>query len=203
MEIKNAVNYIKLNSEDKKAGLKRINNALLSSIAMLDDLRSKTRNNPIVLIDANINTLVKDSIKEVPIPPTINIEVNVNDVEVNVDIQQIKRVFINLIQNAIDAMNGRGRITISSKLSDEGLIINIGDDGCGINPEDMKMLFKPFFTTKREGLGLGLTFCKKVIESHKGQISINSKVNKGTIIQIQIPVVNLKENIIPPTQVIH
>jgi PAS domain S-box-containing protein len=201
MEIKNAVNYIRLNSKDKKSGLDRINNALLSSIAMLDDLRTKTRNNPVVLTDVNINTIIRDAIKEVPIPPKINIEVDVNDVEVNADIQQIKRVFSNLIQNAVDAMNGRGTITIASKLSDKGLIIKVEDDGCGIKPEDMEKIFKPFFTTKKEGLGLGLTFCRKVIESHNGQISINSKRDKGTTFQIQLPIVTSKKNVIPPTQV--
>jgi PAS domain S-box-containing protein len=202
MEIKNAVNYIRLNSGEKKAGLERINNALLSSIAMLDDLRSKTRNNPIVLTDANIYTLIKDSIKDVPIPPKINIEVDVDNIEVNVDIKQVKRVFTNLIQNAVDAMNGRGKIIISSKISDEGLIIKVEDNGCGIKPDDMKMLFKPLFTTKSEGLGLGLTYCKKIIESHSGQISIDSKINKGTTIQIKIPIVNSKNNIISQTQII-
>jgi len=201
MEIKNAVNNIRKNPEDKKAGLETINNALLSSIAMLDDLRSKTRNNPIILADVNINALVRDSIKELPIPPKVNIELDVNDVEVNVDIQQVKRVFTNLIQNSIDAMNGEGTIKITSSISDEGLIIKVEDNGCGIKSADMQMLFKPFYTTKKEGLGLGLTFCKKVIESHNGQIIIDSKSNKGTTIQIQLPVVNNKNNVMAKTQV--
>jgi PAS domain S-box-containing protein len=201
MEIKNAVNNIRKNPEDKKAGLETINNALLSSIAMLDDLRSKTRNNPIILADMNINALVRDSIKELPIPPKVNIELDVNDVEVNADIQQVKRVFTNLIQNSIDAMNGEGTIKITSSISDEGLIIKVEDNGCGIKSADMQMLFKPFYTTKKEGLGLGLTFCKKVIESHNGQIIIDSKSNKGTTIQIQLPVVNNKNNVMAKTQV--
>jgi PAS domain S-box-containing protein len=202
MEIKNAVNNMRKSSEDKKAGLETINNALLTSIAMLDDLRSKTKNNPIVLTYMNINTLVRDSIKEFPIPPKVNIELDVNDVEVNVDVQQVKRVFTNLIQNSIDAMNGEGTLKITSNISDEGLIIKVEDNGCGIKSEDVQMLFTPFYTTKKEGLGLGLTFCKKIIESHNGQIIINSKSNKGTIIKIQLPIVNNKNNVIVKTQVI-
>ena len=187
LAIKNAVNMMRVNPEKKTMGLETINQALQFSITLLDDLRTKTRDNPLKLGEVDIKTIITEAMNESPIPPTVNVKINVDDVRIVVDIQQIKRVIMNLIQNANDAMKGRGRITISTKLLNNVLAIQIEDNGFGILPENMKYLFKPFFTTKADGLGLGLSYCQKVIESHKGKITLDSIAGKGTTVTLYIP----------------
>jgi PAS domain S-box-containing protein len=170
LTIKNAVNAMRVDPYKKQTGLETINQALQFSITMLDDLRTKTRDNPLKLGEVNIKSLIIEAIDESPIPPTVIVKIDVGNDRIVVDIQQIKRVIMNLIQNANDAMNGRGLITLSTTLKDNVLTIKVEDNGCGIKFENIKNLFKPFFTTKPDGLGLGLSYCKKVVEMHRGQI---------------------------------
>jgi signal transduction histidine kinase len=83
---------------------------------------------------------------------------------------------MNLISNAVYAMNYKGTLKLSTKIEDGLLEVNIEDDGPGIPPEIQDRIFEPFFTTKRlgEGLGLGLDICKRIVESHMGTIDFKS-----------------------------
>jgi signal transduction histidine kinase len=119
---------------------------------------------------------------------------------------QIQHLLMNLILNAREAMLPRGGIlTISTRETNDTLCIEVADTGCGIEPEHLKNIFNPFFTTKmghhvgnptvadqsvtaqRCGFGLGLAFCKRVIEEHKGLISVESEPDKGTKFTITLP----------------
>ena len=111
------------------------------------------------------------------------------------DAIQLQQVFNNLILNAIEAMNKGGilRITTSKGVSSvvrgrEVVVIEVGDTGPGINPEDMENIFNPFFTTKTMGTGLGLAISHKIVERHGGIISIESKPNEGTTFSVELPV---------------
>lgn len=99
-----------------------------------------------------------------------------------------------IIENAIDALKGKGAIMISSSLIEQidenfkqYLEIEIMDNGPGINPEILDKIFDPFFTTKENGTGMGLTLAKKIIEDHEGKIEIASKEGKPTQVRILIP----------------
>ena len=95
-----------------------------------------------------------------------------------VDIDKIRQVFLNLLNNAIDAANSS--ITISARPIDGFIEIVIADDGAGIRKEHLGKVFDPFFTTKKGGTGLGLPICRKIIEDHEGSIHITSSEEKGT-----------------------
>jgi len=99
---------------------------------------------------------------------------------------QMKQVFVNLIQNAIQAMTTRGSIEISTKFDNETFIISIKDSGAGIPPEDMNRIFRPYFTTKEKGTGLGLSIVKRMIDQHDGSIDVLSKQDEGTTFMIRI-----------------
>ncbi len=111
--------------------------------------------------------------------------------QISVDIQQMNHVFMNIIINAADAMEGRGALTLDSwHRKEEGLVyISIGDSGPGIQPEVINNIFDPFFTTKEEGkgTGLGLSMAYGIVEGHGGKIIVKSKLNKGTVFIIQLP----------------
>ncbi len=104
-----------------------------------------------------------------------------------VDSQMIKQALINIFQNAIDAMEPQGRLSISLRKENESLLLEVEDNGCGIDEEDIPYLFNPFFTKKNYGTGLGLTQVKKIIEQHNGEIEIISKKGSGTRFIITLP----------------
>jgi two-component system, sporulation sensor kinase D len=97
------------------------------------------------------------------------------------------RVFINLIQNAIDAMPEGGTLQIKSTQADENTEISFTDNGSGIPEETLAKLFTPLVTTKAKGMGFGLAICKRILEVHKGKITIKSVVGKGTTVSVIIP----------------
>jgi two-component system NtrC family sensor kinase len=108
------------------------------------------------------------------------------------DFNQIQQCIINLIFNAIDAMPEGGTLTMESSLKvKEGAVeIRVKDTGSGIATEDLPHIFDPFFTTKQEGkgLGLGLPMVYSIIDRHKGTISVNSEIKKGTTFTVKLPV---------------
>ncbi|MEM5591464.1 ATP-binding protein [Niallia circulans] len=102
--------------------------------------------------------------------------------------KRLKQVFINLLQNAIEAMPQGGYISIKgTSLQDGNISIEIMDQGVGIPDERLGTLGEPFFTTKEKGTGLGLMTCFKIIESHNGSLSFQSELNKGTKAIIVFP----------------
>jgi signal transduction histidine kinase len=105
------------------------------------------------------------------------------------DPQQIEQVLINLIQNAIQAMPEGGKLTLAVGEYNHSAIIQIQDTGVGIPEENLKKIFDPFFTTKPigEGTGLGLSVSYGIIKNHDGDILVKSKVGKGTIFTIRLP----------------
>ncbi len=109
---------------------------------------------------------------------------------VNIDAGQIKRVFINLVENAIDAINGGGEITIRTKklAQQEKVQIEVADTGRGVSEEVRKSLFTPYFSTKPDGAGLGLAIVNRVIEDHGGSIEAMENKPKGTVFKIELPI---------------
>jgi two-component system, sporulation sensor kinase E len=102
---------------------------------------------------------------------------------------QLKKVFVNMIKNAIEVMQSGGKITIRMEPKDEKTIhISIQDQGCGISFEKIKKLGEPFYTTKERGTGLGLMVSYKIIEEHKGSIEVESQEGVGTTFHIHLPI---------------
>jgi signal transduction histidine kinase len=106
---------------------------------------------------------------------------------------QLREVILNLIRNAIDAMkalSGRRRILRikTDRHGDEAIVISVEDAGPGIEPETMKSIFDPFFSTKTKGMGLGLAICKSIVERHHGELSVSSEIDGGTRFQIILPI---------------
>ncbi|OGF97918.1 MAG: hypothetical protein A2Z06_03970, partial [Candidatus Glassbacteria bacterium RBG_16_58_8] len=100
---------------------------------------------------------------------------------------QLRQAFMNLILNGIYAMERGGRLTIRTEKSDGGIAITFTDTGVGIPEEAMTELFKPFYTTRESGTGLGLTITKRIVEAHGGRIEISSEVGKGTAVRVTLP----------------
>jgi two-component system NtrC family sensor kinase len=118
--------------------------------------------------------------------------------KITADKDQLYQVFINIILNAAEAMEGKGTLTLSSVLDKDGKYIHIlfTDTGPGITEEDEKRLFEPFFTTKEvgKGTGLGLAISYSIIRKHKGTIAFSSQVGKGSTFTVSLPIKSKKEN---------
>lgn len=114
------------------------------------------------------------------------------------DSAQLQQVFMNIILNSAEAMDGKGVLTLSTSLNpDESYIeISFSDTGCGINEEDKKRLFEPFFSTKEvgKGTGLGLAISYSIIQKHKGTIKFQSQVGEGSTFTVKIPVEKEREH---------
>ncbi|HHT9159566.1 MAG: hypothetical protein A2099_05100 [Planctomycetes bacterium GWF2_39_10] len=109
-----------------------------------------------------------------------------------VDGNQIQQVFLNLVNNAVDALPQGGNIFIETKINTETKSVEVcfEDNGVGIPSEDQKRIFTPFFTTKEpgKGTGLGLTICNNIISAHNGKIALESRVGNGTRFVVSLPV---------------
>jgi two-component system NtrC family sensor kinase len=109
--------------------------------------------------------------------------------EVWVDSDHLEQVFLNLALNAIEAMRYNGELYISTSYDpkQKRIKIKFKDTGCGIPEENLKKIFLPFFTTRKDGTGLGLSICQMIISEHKGNISAESRLGKGTTFTILLP----------------
>ncbi len=106
---------------------------------------------------------------------------------VNVDRNQMKQVFFNVIRNAIQAMPGGGALRIALSSTDRFVAIVFQDTGVGIKSEDLGRVFEPYFTTKTDGSGLGLMIVQRIVQEHGGHIEIASRHNCGTVFTILLP----------------
>ncbi len=119
-------------------------------------------------------------------------EVIPEDLVFCIDIEQIEQVLINLVKNAIQALAADEKteklLAISAHTSENGgILIDIIDNGSGIEEDAMKKIFIPFFTTKKNGSGIGLSLSKQIMRNHKGSINVNSKLNVGTEFSLRFP----------------
>jgi PAS domain S-box-containing protein len=141
----------------------------------------------------NLNSLLRETLQEISKPENVRILTHFSlRQKVEMDRDQMKRVFFNLITNGFQAMNG-GTLTVSTRKVDSCVEVSFKDTGIGITTENMQKLFQPFFTTKAKGMGVGLAICKKFVENHNGKINVESKIGKGTTFTIELPVTREKE----------
>lgn len=133
------------------------------------------------VLDSVMTKIISQHIK---VHKKLNAELSV----INVDNEQIKRVFSNVIINAIESMPENSELIISTKNDENYFIVNIKDVGEGISDENIIRIFDPFFSTKLSGIGLGLSICYGIVVSHDGIIGVESKINKGTVFTISLPI---------------
>jgi len=104
------------------------------------------------------------------------------------DPNQINQVLLNLLLNAIQSMEHPGTIRVLLENDEDAVLITVADEGKGIPAENLPNIFRPFFTTKGHGTGLGLSLARRIVEAHSGEIAVNSEVGKGSRFAIRLPV---------------
>ena len=206
-ELNNPINNIGLNVEalledlDEFSGeetrrlLEQIYTQVERAGATVRDLLDFTRKGTPAFSTVSIADIIESVAK------LIGSELVLNDVELSLDVgeglpkirgnpRNLQQVFLNLFLNSIQAMPEGGKLTVRIGPEDGFIRVDVTDTGAGIAPEHVDKLFDPFFTTKEfgEGTGLGLSVCYGIIERHKGSITIDSELGKGTTVTIRLPV---------------
>lgn len=143
----------------------------------------------VIFSKKNINTIVSE------VAQLLSIEASLQSTQLNVIEQdqfhtycndsKLKQVFMNIIKNALEAISTEGEINITIYDKNEDYFaIKFEDNGCGIEESRLKHIGEPFYSVKEKGIGLGMTVCFRIIESHKGSIHIKSQVNVGTSVEV-------------------
>ena len=109
---------------------------------------------------------------------------------VNCTKEQLKQVILNIAKNGFEAMEQGRKLSIHIYQKKQEAIIEITDSGHGLEAEDIQKVFEPFYTSKKEGTGLGLFVCKRIIELFNGTIEVSSIPLEGTIFKIRLPILN-------------
>ena len=109
--------------------------------------------------------------------------------EVFADAEQLQKVITNLVLNANEAVGNGAEIRVATEQMEDWVVVSVSDNGCGMSKEFMeKSLFRPFKTTKKQGMGIGLFHCKMIVEAHQGRIEVESEEGKGTIFRVMLPI---------------
>lgn len=206
-EIKNPLTPMKLsvqqllrvyNPDDPKSGekLKKVATSMIEQIDALTNIANEFSSfakmpNP-HQAQLDLVSLVRGVGEVFKVPGQVELEISAdpNEIYVLADKDQFVRVFNNLIKNSIQAIpNDRtGKISINLKQKDTNVVVQITDNGVGIEPAKIGKIFVPYFTTKSTGTGLGLAMVRQIIENHRGTIDFDTEVGIGTTFEIVMPV---------------
>jgi putative PEP-CTERM system histidine kinase len=139
--------------------------------------------------DCDLNQLITDILKGQESSSGMELVKEFQPIpRIRVDPSQIQKVVTNLLLNAREALNRDGKIRISTKQRDTWAVLTVADNGCGMSPEFIsRSLFRPFSTTKKKGIGIGMFHCKMIVEAHHGRIEVESELGKGTAFHVLLP----------------
>jgi signal transduction histidine kinase len=161
---------------------------------ILTDLLQTARPHPPDIRRSDLNTTVEHAVmlarqQALSKPIEIVLKKNPDLPETEHDSDQIHQVLLNLLLNSIQAIEGKGRIIVEIESRDHSAAIIVSDNGRGILPEHLPNIFRPFYTTKGNGTGLGLSLARRIVEEHHGTISVASVPGKGSKFTVLLPIV--------------
>jgi putative PEP-CTERM system histidine kinase len=173
--------------EDALRGIGNTANRINQLINGLGVIRNKLDLRPVEL---DLNQLLADSMKEMSAFPGVQLVRDLQPLpKIVADREHLHTVFTNLLLNAADAVGGAGRVVVETRESEGRALICVADDGCGMSETFLKnSLFRPFQTTKKRGIGIGMFQSKMIVEAHHGNILVQSEMGKGTTFQVSLPI---------------
>ncbi len=170
-----------LNEEDRNT-FKRIQSSNSRLERQVNEILDFVKNKPLDKKTNKLSNLLSESIDSIEVSKDVKIHLPQNDVEVNCESTKMESVFINLLTNAIQSIDGKGEINIQCSEDKNNIIIEFIDTGKGISEDIKTSIFDTLFTTKITGTGLGLATCKNIIEQHGGTISVKNNPTTFTIV---------------------
>lgn len=184
--------------EDALRGVGKTVSHINHLVSRLTSLRQELTIQP---ASTDFNALVSASITGAVGTSNTQIVVHLSPVDdVRVDPEQMSKVIANLILNAIESTPGTAPVQVSTRQDEASVILSVKDEGCGMSADFLnRSLFRPFQTTKKNGLGIGMFQSKMIVESHGGRIAVSSEVGRGTTFKFTFP----KEPLFRETQAAH
>ncbi|HEV2318766.1 MAG TPA: XrtA/PEP-CTERM system histidine kinase PrsK, partial [Verrucomicrobiae bacterium] len=173
--------------EDAFRGISKTIDHVNQLIQRLGQLRGRLQIKPAA---ADLNKLVLSVLSGVETSAQINLVRTIHPLpKVLLDEEQMQKVVTNLIFNATEAVSATGEVRVETSQNNGWAVLSVSDNGCGMNPEFLThSLFRPFQTTKKNGLGIGLFQSKMIVEAHRGRIQVESQPGKGTTFRIILPI---------------
>ena len=186
LSVENALDNIN-NPHFQKDMLKTLSNTVDKMKGMIKKLSDMPKKGGLNLQTVDLVPLIKETVKLFSNRKT-NVEVECPEYLISrIDREEIKKVMVNLILNAVEATKS-GNVNVKISTDNSTACITVSDNGCGMSEEYIeKHLFKPFHTTKKNGLGIGLYQCKSIVEAHGGSIKVKSKQDVGTEFTVYLP----------------
>lgn len=177
--------------EDALRGIGKTADKINNLIKRLSALRETLDLNP---VPCDLNQLVREALEQAGRAPGIEIATQLGELPlVRADPSHLQSVITNLILNARDALGSGGKISLGTEKLNGSALLTIRDNGCGMSAEFIRgSLFRPFQSTKKNGLGIGMYQSKLIVEAHQGTIQVESEPNVGTVFKVSLP--------LPPTQ---
>ena len=159
---------------------------------IVTDLLQTARPHPPKVRKSDLNTTVEHAVmlgRQQALTKSVEITLQKNPSlpEIEHDSDQIHQVLLNLLLNALQAIDRSGKVSVCVKARENAAVVEVSDDGRGIPPEQLPHIFRPFFTTKGDGTGLGLSLARRIVEDHQGRIDVTSMVGKGTTFTVVLP----------------
>lgn len=179
-------------SSPARSVVKEVRQEIAQINRILTDLLQTARPHPPEIRMGNLNTTVEHAVmlarqQALSKPIKIELKKDASLPEVEHDSDQIHQVLLNLILNAIQAIEGPGTIRVEVEAHADCAAIMVSDTGRGILPEHLPNIFRPFYTTKGNGTGLGLSLARRIVEEHQGRIEVTSIVGKGSKFAVLLP----------------
>ena len=179
-------------SSPARAVIKDVRQEISQIDHIVTDLLQTARPHPPQIRRSDLNVTVEHSVmlaRQQALSKAIEIVLKKNPdlPEIEHDGDQVHQVLLNLLLNSIQAMDGAGKIVVEVAPRDGMATISVSDTGRGIPPEELPNIFRPFYTTKGNGTGLGLSLARRIVEDHQGRIEVSSSVGTGTIFTVLIP----------------
>jgi putative PEP-CTERM system histidine kinase len=177
------------NPDFQKDAIFTIRNSLFKMKSLMQRLKSIPEKITLNAEVKNIDRLSKEVVTEFAKLRPKRIVYTGESVFSRVDGEEIKKVVVNLVQNALEASSEKGTVTVETCRENGSVCIRVSDTGKGMTEDYVKNhLFRPFRTTKETGLGIGLYQCRQIVEAHDGKIEVKSETGKGTVFTIYLPV---------------
>jgi putative PEP-CTERM system histidine kinase len=145
--------------------------------------------------ECDLNDLITETLKGQDKVPGVELVKGLQQIpKVRVDPSQIQKVVTNLLLNAREALPAGGQIRIETGQKNGWVVMTVADNGCGMTPDFLnRSLFRPFSTTKKKGIGIGMFHCKMIVEAHHGRIEVESEVGKGTSFRVLLPLASASQ----------
>jgi signal transduction histidine kinase len=186
--IQSALYLIENNPDNTHELLEKIKDASLYAQKIMDDWENESLQSELIVEEVCIDQLLQDTMNVVLLPDGIEISCIVDkDIIFPLDYNKMLRVLTNIVKNAVEAIPQGGEIILEAHIRESNLYLSVLDTGEGIPDEVIDKIFDPVFSTKSQGLGLGLDFVRKTVDTHGGKIRVVSEDNMGTQFIIQIP----------------